>query len=194
MTSRIALALALIGLPACVKTAAPHASPQHASAPQVSAPAAPAVPQRSPLTELFARCVGTRCDFDLTVDFASQGAPAELLIDGCNRLREDCGVHVGALTAAGRNTAAELRAALLATPLEAEYDCPGCADGMIYGVYLPATTAAEAGSLHRYDPERLDNLPRALREAHSFLEGVRTAVRTCTPSEHVELHGSCRAN
>lgn len=163
-------------------------SPLEAPKAQLKPAPARAAPA-SPATVLAVRCTDSRCDFDLTRNYASAWRH-EVLVDACLRNRYACSILSGRLTNEGRRVFAALRDTLVTSELAELYGYPGETDGPTYGVVLPSVTGS-APSHHRYDPVRLSGVPEPLRQAHAVFEEVRQAVMHCVSSALVTIVGPC---
>jgi hypothetical protein len=134
-------------------------------------------------------CLGA-CRFDLTIE-ADELADSDV---ACDLVRltmcespagEPCVENVGTLTPAAHVLARSAAAAVLDVSLDAQYGCPGCADGLVHSLDL-RRDGEETN--HRYE---LEDRPESLAPADDLVQGLIEALRSCTDSALVEVRAGC---
>jgi hypothetical protein len=136
-------------------------------------------------------CLGA-CRFDLTIEadeLADSAVACDLVrLTMCESpAGEPCVENVGTLTPAAYVLARSAAAAVLDVSLDAQYGCPGCADGLVHSLDL-RRDGEETN--HRYE---LEDRPESLAPADDLVQGLIEALRSCTDSAHVEVRAGCVA-
>lgn len=127
----------------------------------------------------FGMC-GGYCTADLVIE------GDELVLTGSGRIGEEpLFVHVGRLTAMGRERLATAAGRLHGVPLEPIYGCPDCADGGAANLVLD-----RAGDVSRHDMD-FGRPPEVFDELHGMAMALIDALEICVSDELVTVADDC---